>query len=213
MAKIMVVDDSGLSRRVSRKILEDVGHLVVDAEDGMAALERYFLERPELVLLDVTMKGMNGIEVLLRLRELDPGARVIIVTADVQNSTRQLTGEGGACGFVTKPISVEPHSSGCRRCPARGHAVQLTALQEDAVTELINIAFSRTAASLSEITKNRVDLEVPQISVHPIDRLWFALGPRFRGKSPRYTKFSRDRWPATPFSCSISRAPPGSSIY
>ena len=42
MAKIMVVDDSGLSR-VSRKILEDSGHLVVDAEDGMNALERYFL--------------------------------------------------------------------------------------------------------------------------------------------------------------------------
>lgn len=104
MAKIMVVDDSGLSRRVSRKILEEAGHLVVDAEDGMSALERYFLERPELVLLDVTMKGMNGIEVLSRLRELDREARVVIVTADVQDSTRQMTEEGGACGFVAKPI-------------------------------------------------------------------------------------------------------------
>ena len=56
--------------------------------------------------------------------------------------------------------------------------MQLTALQEDAVTELINIAFSRAAASLSEITKNRVDLEVPEISVHPIDRLWFCRAPR-----------------------------------
>lgn len=107
MAKIMVVDDSGLSRRVSRKILEEAGHGVVDAEDGMSALERYFLERPELVLLDVTMKGMNGIEVLQRLRELDPEARVIIVTADVQESTRQLTDAGGAVGFVTKPIVAE----------------------------------------------------------------------------------------------------------
>ena len=104
MVKIMVVDDSGLSRRVSRKILEEAGHLVIDAEDGMTALERYFLERPDLVLLDVTMKGMNGIEVLKRLRQLDPVARVIIVTADVQESTRQMTQEGGASGFVSKPL-------------------------------------------------------------------------------------------------------------
>jgi two-component system, chemotaxis family, chemotaxis protein CheY len=107
MAKIMVVDDSGLSRRVSRKILEEAGHHVVDAEDGMSALERYFLEKPDLVLLDVTMKGMTGIEVLLRLREFDPEARVIIVTADVQDSTRQMTEEGGASGFVTKPIVAD----------------------------------------------------------------------------------------------------------
>jgi two-component system, chemotaxis family, chemotaxis protein CheY len=107
MAKIMVVDDSGLSRRVSRKILEDAGHLVVDAEEGMAALERYFLEHPDLVLLDITMKGLNGIEVLHRLRELDAAARVIIVTADVQSSTRQMTEAGGACGFVTKPLAAD----------------------------------------------------------------------------------------------------------
>jgi two-component system chemotaxis response regulator CheY len=107
MAKIMVVDDSGLSRRVSRKILEDAGHSVVDAQDGLTALEHYFLERPDVVLLDVTMKGMNGIEVLGRLRELDHDARVIIVTADVQSSTRELTTDGGACGFVTKPIISE----------------------------------------------------------------------------------------------------------
>jgi len=104
MAKVMVVDDSGLSRRVSRKILEGAGHSVVDADDGLSALERYFLERPEVVLLDVTMKGMNGIEVLQRLRELDPEARVIMVTADVQESTRQLTDASGAVGFVSKPI-------------------------------------------------------------------------------------------------------------
>jgi two-component system chemotaxis response regulator CheY len=107
MAKIMVVDDSGLSRRVSRKILEEAGHVVVDAEDGMAALERYFLERPDVTLLDVTMRGMNGIEVLLRMRELDPEARVIMVTADVQDSTRQITEKGGACAFVTKPIVAD----------------------------------------------------------------------------------------------------------
>jgi chemotaxis protein CheC len=54
--------------------------------------------------------------------------------------------------------------------------VQLTLVQQDAVTELINIAFSRAAGSLSELTNHRVDLDVPEVSVHPIEGLWPALG-------------------------------------
>lgn len=107
MTKVLVVDDSSLSRRISRRILEEAGHEVVEAEDGIAALERYFLEKPDLVLLDVTMKGMNGIEVLKKLREIDAQARVVIATADIQSSTRTLTREAGARGFVIKPLATE----------------------------------------------------------------------------------------------------------
>lgn len=53
--------------------------------------------------------------------------------------------------------------------------MELTEFQKDALTELINIAFSRTAASLSELTKNRVELDVPEVSVHPISNLSCAL--------------------------------------
>jgi two-component system chemotaxis response regulator CheY len=107
MSKLLVVDDSGLSRRMSRKILEEAGHDVVEAEDGISALERYFIDKPDIVLLDVTMKGMSGIEVLKKLREMDPAARVVIVTADIQLSTRTMTKEGGARGFVVKPLTSE----------------------------------------------------------------------------------------------------------
>jgi two-component system chemotaxis response regulator CheY len=107
MSKILIVDDSQLSRRISRQILEGAGHEIVEAKDGMAALEMYFLERPALVLLDITMAGMNGIEVLEKLRGIDPGARVVIATADVQKSTRTMTHDGGACGFVTKPLESD----------------------------------------------------------------------------------------------------------
>lgn len=106
MAKVLVVDDSGLSRRISRKILEDAGHEVVEAGDGIVALERYFLDKPELVLLDITMEGMTGFDVLEKLRQIDTGARVVIVTADIQSSTRQITRESGAVGFVTKPLQA-----------------------------------------------------------------------------------------------------------
>lgn len=107
MPKILVVDDSGMSRRISRRVLEQAGHQVVEAEDGMAALERYFLEKPDLVLLDITMKGMSGIEVLKQLRALDERARVVIATADIQSSTRALTDEAGARGFITKPLAPD----------------------------------------------------------------------------------------------------------
>lgn len=106
MAKILIVDDSNLSRRISRRILEEAGHEVIEADEGIAALERYFLDKPHIVLLDITMKGMDGIEVLKKLREMDGQARVVIATADIQGSTRTLTEEAGASGFITKPFAA-----------------------------------------------------------------------------------------------------------
>jgi two-component system chemotaxis response regulator CheY len=107
MVTILVVDDSNLSRKTSRRILEAGGHRVRDAADGMSALEQYTLDRPDLVLLDVTMADINGLEVLRQLRAIDPGARVVMATADVQSSTRELALASGAVGFVTKPLNGE----------------------------------------------------------------------------------------------------------
>ncbi|HEX3656193.1 MAG TPA: hypothetical protein VHV55_10320 [Pirellulales bacterium] len=60
--------------------------------------------------------------------------------------------------------------------------MDLTEQQKDALTELINIAFSRTAASLSELTGNRVELDVPEVSVHPMGELAGALGRYVQGE-------------------------------
>ena len=102
--KILVVDDSGMARRNLRQILEPAGYEVVEASDGLVALERYFLEKPDVVVLDLVMKGMYGLDVLTKLRELDPEARVLIVSADVQSSSHQLVEEAGAMGFLNKPF-------------------------------------------------------------------------------------------------------------
>lgn len=107
MAKILVVDDSSMSRRTLRKILESAGHEVVEAEEGIVALERYFLDKPDLVFLDLTMTGMYGMEVLNKLREMDPQARVIIASADIQSSTREMVDAGGASAFVNKPFTTD----------------------------------------------------------------------------------------------------------
>ena len=104
--RILIVDDSGLARRRARAILEGAGFEVIEAEDGMSALETYFVHKPDVVLLDLVMTGMYGLEVLQRLREMDPKARVIVISADIQSSSHELVAEGGAAGFLVKPVDA-----------------------------------------------------------------------------------------------------------
>jgi two-component system chemotaxis response regulator CheY len=106
-SKILVVDDSGLARRLTRRILEELGHEVDEASDGAQALERYVLEQHDLIVLDIVMHGMQGLEVLAKFRELNPAVKVIIVSADIQRSTRDQAKEGGAFAMVNKPINKE----------------------------------------------------------------------------------------------------------
>src|SRR6476660_3804948 len=95
-AKVLLVDDSGLARRSARRVLEEAGYAVVEAEDGLSALERFAVEKPDVVMLDLVMKGMYGLDVLEKLREMDPAVKVIVVSADVQTSSHRLVQEAGA---------------------------------------------------------------------------------------------------------------------
>jgi two-component system chemotaxis response regulator CheY len=106
-SRILIVDDSSLSRRIIRGILESAGYEVTEAADGLAALERYSLEKPYLVVLDLVMGGIYGLDVLRKLREMDAQARIIVATADIQTSTREMVEHAGSLGFVTKPIGRE----------------------------------------------------------------------------------------------------------
>jgi two-component system chemotaxis response regulator CheY len=103
-AKVLIVDDSALTRRSLRQILETAGCEVLEAENGLEALERYFLDKPDVVMLDLVMRGMYGLDVLHKIRELDPRARIIVVSADIQTSSQDMAGEAGAAGFINKPF-------------------------------------------------------------------------------------------------------------
>ncbi len=105
--KILVVDDSGLARRLTRRILEELGHQVEEAADGAQALELYSLNRHDLVVLDMVMHGMYGLEVLVQLRQINPKLPVVIATADIQRSTRDQVREAGAAAIVNKPVNKE----------------------------------------------------------------------------------------------------------
>jgi len=102
--KILVVDDSSLARRSIRQVLEEMGHNVEEARDGAQALERYFLNQHDVVVLDMVMEGMYGLEVLMKFKQLNPDVRVIVVTADIQDSTRAEVKAAGAAALVNKPV-------------------------------------------------------------------------------------------------------------
>jgi two-component system chemotaxis response regulator CheY len=96
-----------LARRLVRKILEELGHEVEEVSDGTQALERYVLNHHDAVVLDLLMHGMYGLEVLQKLKELNPDLPVIVVTADIQRTTREMVKGAGAVAMVNKPVTKE----------------------------------------------------------------------------------------------------------
>jgi len=88
-------------------MLESEGHSVDEAQNGVEALQRYQSRRPDLVLLDMVMEEMNGLEVLTKLRQLDPDARILVATADIQTSTSAEAQAAGASGLLNKPFQKQ----------------------------------------------------------------------------------------------------------
>lgn len=106
MHKILLVDDSTFARNNIKRILGDQ-YEYFDAGDGLSGLEAYFMHKPNLVILDITMPGTNGLEVLEQILMLDPGAQVIVCSADIQDYSRNRAGELGAMAFIGKPVTPE----------------------------------------------------------------------------------------------------------
>lgn len=102
----LVVDDSKVVRTVSRKIMEELGFQVMEAEDGQQALERCRENKPEVILLDWNMPVMNGMEFLLAFRQLKEFADTIVIFCTTENdfSKIQEAMESGANEYVMKPF-------------------------------------------------------------------------------------------------------------
>ena len=103
---ILVVDDEKVVLEVFRKILEKKEYLVLTVNNGKAALEQVEEKRPNLVLLDLKMVGMNGIEVLRQIKRIDRNIEVIIITAYGAMKTARIAMRLGAYDYITKPIDI-----------------------------------------------------------------------------------------------------------
>ncbi|WP_432831394.1 response regulator transcription factor [Dactylosporangium sp. CA-092794] len=103
--RVLVVDDDPTVSDVVRRYLEREQFSVQLAGDGQAALEAYRQQRPDLVVLDLMLPGIDGLEVCRRLRAQDPGLPIVMLTALGEESDRVLGLEIGADDYVTKPFS------------------------------------------------------------------------------------------------------------
>jgi CheY-like chemotaxis protein len=109
VGRILVVDDQELVRRSLGRLLASKGHDVLYAADGLEAIERYreAAPPPDVVLMDLDMPRMAGDEALVRLRELDPHARVVLISGFYDESHRQRLIREGALDLLGKPISLD----------------------------------------------------------------------------------------------------------
>jgi len=107
MTRILLVDDEESIRTMMRMTLELDGYQVLTAENGHRAVETYKRESPEIVLLDVRMPEMDGIEVLRRIKDIDSDAEVIIISGhgDMDMAVECLRHD--ASNFLTKPVGDE----------------------------------------------------------------------------------------------------------
>ena len=108
MARMLIVDDSIMMRKTLRTILQRAGHTIeAEAVNGEQAVTFYTKHRPDLVTLDITMPGISGIEAIKQIREFDPDANIIIVSALGQKQTIFEALQNGARNYIMKPITEE----------------------------------------------------------------------------------------------------------
>jgi signal transduction histidine kinase len=105
---ILYIDDSRDSQRLARRVLERAGYRVLVADSGFDGITTASRERPQLILMDMVMPGMDGQEVTTRLRSIPElaGIPIVALTGQVEDGSREQALVAGCAGFLTKPIDV-----------------------------------------------------------------------------------------------------------
>jgi two-component system chemotaxis response regulator CheY len=106
--KILVVDDAPIIRLMLKDILVEHGYDVVDeGVDGEEGVEKFKALRPDLVTMDITMPEKNGIQALKEILEIDPKAKIIVITAIEQRDSLMEAIKAGAADYIVKPFETD----------------------------------------------------------------------------------------------------------
>lgn len=165
MPRILHIEDDPANRLLVRKLLQNAGHEVVDAADGLEGVRLACLERPDLVLVDINIPGLDGFEVTLRLRG-EPSLMGVPIVAITAEGDRETSLAVGCDGFLQKPIDARSFSSvieqylkgvretGSQQAPQRlrEQSQRIVARLEEKVAEL-----SRANARLRELDAARTE--------------------------------------------------------
>ncbi len=105
---VLICDDAAFMRMMIKDILTKNGYNIAgEAENGKKAVEKFNETKPDLVLMDITMPEMDGIQALKKIKEMDPGACVIMCSAMGQQAMVIEAIQSGAKDFIVKPFQAE----------------------------------------------------------------------------------------------------------
>jgi two-component system chemotaxis response regulator CheY len=107
-ATILIADDLSFMRMIQKEILTERGYTIVgEASDGVQAVDKFQNLHPDLVLLDITMPNMNGLEAMRKIFAIDPKAKVIMCSALGQQNLIVEAIKAGVKDFIVKPFKPE----------------------------------------------------------------------------------------------------------
>jgi len=108
MTSVLVVDDAMFMRTMLKRLLTEAGFEVAgEAENGQMAVERYQELKPDVVMMDITMPKMDGLEALKEIMKIDPEAKVVMCTALGQERTVMEAVQTGAKDYIIKPFKAD----------------------------------------------------------------------------------------------------------
>jgi Response regulator containing CheY-like receiver, AAA-type ATPase, and DNA-binding domains len=162
---VLLADDDNSGRTIFRRVLEYEGFQVIEASDGLSALEVLKTETVDLLLTDIVMPGLDGLELIERAHQLQPQLRAIIMTGHKTNQTVISAFRNKACDFLSKPFHV------------------------DELLEAIHSAMSRDPGCQIEVISDKpdwIELRVPcdLNAVEPIQKFLSEL----QGNLPKETR-------------------------
>ena len=173
MDKVLVIDDEKPTLVMFRLTLSAYGYTVLTAENGKEGLELFDRERPPLVLTDIKMPGMDGIEVLKRIKDIDPKTEVIVITGhgDMDLAIKALNLD--ATDFINKPIQRQVLEQALKRADERRRVAlnkeREISLESTERAAIINIQGSLTSHSERQLLlayREALDLRKERIILH-----------------------------------------------
>ncbi|WP_416198798.1 MAG: Response regulator receiver domain-containing protein [Sporanaerobacter sp.] len=105
--KLLIVDDSKFTQKVEGNLFKEVvpNLEIYFANDGKEGVQKYIEINPDLTIVDLLMPNMTGMELLKEIKDIDKDAKMVVVSADVQEKVKQEAYDLGALAFVNKPIN------------------------------------------------------------------------------------------------------------
>lgn len=103
---VLVADDNEVAQRLCRRVLEKAGHRVLTASDGQQAVNLALAELPDMILMDVAMPGMDGLEAMRQIKAQKPSMVIVIASAHSMAGDRERFLEAGANDVLSKPFKL-----------------------------------------------------------------------------------------------------------